>query len=753
MYGTASSLTQLTGDAANRFKRPPQGASEADDCPGRQALRGATQPMTLVPVRTSGVLSSCYSPTLLLVVADPYRWLEDPDSPETIKFVEAQNAITRPILDACPAREEIKSRLTQLLDYPRYWCPYKHGEKYYFYKNTGLQNQNVLYVQDTLDSEPRVFVDPNLFSEDGIVSLGSSKFSEDGKMFAYGLSKGGSDWVTIHFRDVETGVDYPDKLEKVKFSAMAWTHDNKGLFYARYPDSILKADGTETEAVHDQKIYYHRLKTDQSEDIMVCEFPEFPRWRLSFVVSDDGEWLYVMPREGTKENSLYYAKLSDLPGGEIKEKLKLYPIVPEMEAEYDYVANDGPLVYIRTNKDAPNYKLITIDLNHVEPTNWKTVLPQQERDVLDWVSPINTDQLVVCYIHDVTSRLQLCDLKTGCLQLTLPLELGTVTQCSGKRKHTELFYQFTSFLTPGIIYHCDLTQSPPKPKVFREIKLKDFDTSSYTTSQVFYPSKDGTKIPMFLVHKKELVKDGSRPALLYGYGGFNISLQPTFSVTRLVFIQHFGGVVAIPNIRGGGEYGEAWHNAGRLHNKQNVFDDFQASAEYLVKEGFTSHKKLIIEGGSNGGLLVGACINQRPELFGAAIAHVGVFDMLRYHKFTIGHAWVTDYGNAEEKEFFETLIKYSPLNNVRVPGGNVQYPATLLLTGDHDDRVVPLHSLKLIATLQETFRNCKKQTNPLVIRVDTKSGHGGGKPITKIIDEHTDIMCFYMQALNLVFKK
>ncbi|XP_063229852.1 prolyl endopeptidase [Bacillus rossius redtenbacheri] len=685
-------------------------------------------------------------------IADPYRWLEDPDSPETVRFVEQQNAVSRPFLDAYPARDRVKARLTELWNYPRYSCPRKHGDKYFFFMNTGLQNQSVLYVQNSLNAEPTVFLDPNLLSEDGTIALCSSSFSEDGKTFAYSLSKAGSDWVTIHFRDVDTGKDYPDVLKNVKFSPLAWTHDNKGLFYARFPESSTKADGTETESNLDQKLFYHVLNTSQSEDIMVVEFPDNPRWLMHVDVSDDGEYLFVMPQEGCKDNLLYCTRLADLPAGKITGRLELTQLVHKMEAEYQYVTNNGRIVFLRTNKDAPNYQLVAMNLDRPEPRHWRSVLRGQEKDVLDWVAPIAGDKMVVCYIRDVTSHLVLCDLETGSQLSALPLSLGTVTQFSGKRRYSEMFYLFTSFLTPAVIYHCDLSAGSPVTKVLRNTELKGFDASPFLATQKFYSSKDGARIPMFLVHRKDLVKNGSSPCLLYGYGGFNISIQPTFRVPRLVFLQHFGGVLAIPNIRGGGEYGEAWHNGGRFHNKQNVFDDFQSAAEYLIAEGYTSPNKLVIQGGSNGGLLVGACINQRPDLFGAAIAEVGVFDMLRFHKFTIGHAWTTDYGCSDDVEHFETLIKYSPLHNVHVAEDDVQYPATLLLTGDHDDRVVPLHSLKFIATLQATLGHVEKQTNPLMIYVDTKSGHGAGKPMSKVIEETTDILSFIGHALELEFR-
>ncbi|KAL7287872.1 hypothetical protein TKK_0017936 [Trichogramma kaykai] len=682
-------------------------------------------------------------------VKDPYKWLEDPDSEETKAYVDAQNAITQPFINACPKRDAIHDRLKQMWDYPKYSCPIKKGSKYYFFMNTGLQNQSVFYVQDSLDDEPRVFLDPNTLSADGTVALAGGKFSEDNTMYAYALSASGSDWNTIHFMNAKTGEKYPEVLEKVKCSGISWTHDNKGIFYSCYPDAVDTADGSETNKNENHKLRYHRIGTPITDDVTVAEFLDQPLWRVEGEVTDCGRWLIVIAQKECRDNLVFFTKIE---GKEINGKLPLTEVVGKLDADYEYIANSGTKAVFRTNKDAPNYKLIMVDLENFKENQWEweTLLPEHAHNVLDWATAVDGNKLFTCYIEDVKNVLSIHSLENGTLLKKLPLDVGTISGFSGHKKYSEIFYSFTSFLTPGIIYTMDL-KTEETPKVFREIKVKDFDASLYKTTQIFYSSKDGTKIPMFIVHKKDIVLDGSSPALLYGYGGFNVSIQPAFSVTRTVFLQHLNGVLAIPNLRGGGEYGEKWHNGGRFMNKQNVFDDFISAAEYLIENGYTTSQKLTIQGGSNGGLLVGACINQRPDLFGAAIAQVGVMDMLKFHKFTIGYAWTSDYGNPDEPEHFKNLIKYSPLHNVKAPSNGGQYPATLLLTADHDDRVVPLHSLKHIATLQHEIGKLPQQTNPLFIRIDVKAGHGRGKPTTKVIEESTDILSFMLQTLNLEF--
>eukprot|EP00047_Mylnosiga_fluctuans_P002519 m.224841 g.224841 ORF g.224841 m.224841 type:complete len:705 (-) comp11160_c0_seq1:70-2184(-) len=678
-------------------------------------------------------------------VADPYRYLEDPDAEETKAFVQAQNAISEPFLKGTDVREKFSARMTELYNYPKYSCPFKRGQRYFYYFNTGLQNHSVLYMQDSLDGEPRVLIDPNTLSEDGTTAMQYVSFSDDGRYLAYGLSEKGSDWATLKVRDVETGADLPDVLKWVKFSCLSWTHDGKGFFYNRYAQPQVSADaGTETETNVNQKLCYHVLGQAQDDDVLVYDMPEHPKWMSGLEVTDDGQYFILTISEGCDPvNRLLYA-----PAGPITGRIEFTKVVDNFDAQYEYISNDGPIFTFKTNLTAPRYRLIRADLTQGEAVQWTDVIPEAA-DVLEWAAAVNDTQLVLAYLRDVKSVLELRELESGKEILTFPLDVGHVPAFSGRRRDNAIFYKFTSFLEPGTIYRVDLTALPLTPVVFRTTTITGFDASRFTTSQVFVTSKDGTKFPMFIVSRKDTALDGANPTLLYGYGGFNISITPSFSVSRVILCQNLGGILAIANIRGGGEYGETWHKAGSLAHKQNVFDDFQAAAEYLIAHKYTSPAKLAINGASNGGLLVAACVNQRPDLFGCALASVGVMDMLRFHKFTIGHAWCTDYGCSDKADEFEWLIKYSPLHNVRPAA--TQYPAILILTGDHDDRVVPLHSLKLIATLQHVIGSLPNQTNPIMARIEVAAGHGAGKPTKKIIDEVADMYAFFARTLGAVW--
>ncbi|KAK7321832.1 hypothetical protein VNO77_32814 [Canavalia gladiata] len=696
-------------------------------------------------------------------IPDPYRWLENPDADEVKEFVQKQVALTDSVLKECECKGRLSETITKLFDHPRYNAPFRRANKCFYFHNTGLQPQSVLYMQDSLDAEAEVLLDPNALSEDGTVSLNTLSVSKDAKFLAYGLSSSGSDWVTIQLMRIHDKNVEPDTLSWVKFSSISWTHDGKGFFYSRYPaptDGEEVDAGTETNSNLHHELYYHFLGTDQSQDILCWRDAENPKYMFGASVTEDGKYVLLYIEEGCDPvNKLYYCSLSELPNGleGFQNENSLLPfvkLIDTFDAQYRTIANDDTVFTFLTNKDAPKYKLVRVDLK--EPNAWTDVIQESDKDVLESACAVNGNQLILSYLSDVKYVLQVRDLETGSLHHQLPIEIGTVDEISARREDSLVFIGFTSFLTPGIIYQCDLGTQNPDMKIFREIVVPGFDRSEFHANQVFVPSKDGTKIPMFVVAKKDIVLDGSHPCLLYGYGGFNISLTPYFSVSRIVLTRHLGVVFCIANIRGGGEYGEEWHKAGSLANKQNCFDDFISAAEYLVSSGYTQPRKLCIEGGSNGGLLVGACINQRPDLFGCALAHVGVMDMLRFHKFTIGHAWTSDYGCSDEEEEFQWLIRYSPLHNVRRPwekhpDQSIQYPSTMLLTADHDDRVVPLHSLKLLATMQYvlvTSLDNSPQTNPIIGRIECKAGHGAGRPTQKMIDEAAERYGFMAKMLD-----
>lgn len=661
-------------------------------------------------------------------VPDPYRWLEDPDSDETKAWVEAQNEVTFGYLGEIPAREQIKQRLTQLWDYEKFGIPFKEGNRYFYFKNDGLQNQSVLWTLTSLDAEPRVLLDPNKLSEDGTVALSGLSISEDGKLMAYGLSTSGSDWQEWKVRDVETCVDLPDQLKWIKFSGASWTQDNQGFFYSRYDEPN---EATKLEDVnYFQKLFFHQLGKPQSEDILVYHRLDQKEWGFNGGAGEDGRYLIVSVWRGTDpKNLVFYKDLTD-PGAQVVE------LISEFEANFSFIDNDGSVFWFSTDLDAPRSRVIAININNPSRDRWQEIIPQAA-ETLEGVGLLN-NQFVASYLKDAHTQIKIFDLNGSFIREVALPGIGSAGGFGGKRYDTETFYSFTSFTTPATIYRYNMISG--ESTVFRQPQV-DFNPDSYETKQVFYSSKDGTQVPMFISHKKGIQLDGNNPTFLMGYGGFGISLTPSFSVGVLVWME-MGGVYAVPNLRGGGEYGEEWHQAGTKLNKQNVFDDFIAASEWLIANGYTSEAKLAIGGGSNGGLLVGACITQRPALFGAALPAVGVMDMLRFHKFTIGWAWTSDYGSPDNPEEFQALYAYSPLHNLK-PG--TSYPATMITTADHDDRVVPAHSFKFAAALQATHTG----SAPVVIRIETKAGHGAGKPTAKIIEEAADKWAFLVRTLNI----
>ncbi|KZL48247.1 prolyl endopeptidase [Nodularia spumigena CENA596] len=663
------------------------------------------------------------------LVADPYRWLEDPDSAETRNWISAENQITFAYLNEIPAREKIKQRLTKLWDYEKYGIPFKEGNNYFYFKNNGLQNQSVLYTLKTLDAEPKVLIDPNKLSTDGTIALSGLAISENGKLLAYGLSTSGSDWQEWKVRDVETGEDLEDHLKWIKFSGASWTKDNQGFFYSRYDEPNEK---TKLEDVnYYQKLYYHQLGTPQSEDVLIYHRDDQKEWGFSGNVTEDGSYLIISVWLGTDAKNLVFYKDLTNPDAEVVE------LINQFEADYSFIEHDEHIFYLRTDLNAPRGRLIAIDTKNPAQENWQEIIPQSVA-TLESANILN-NQFVVDFLQDARTQIKIFGLNGALVrEVELP-GLGSAGGFGGKRDDTETFYSFTSFTTPGTIYRYNMVTG--KSELFRQSQV-DFNPDDYETKQIFYSSKDGTQVPMFITHKKGMQLDGNNPTYLYAYGGFNVSMTPSFSVSTLVWME-MGGVYAMPNIRGGGEYGEEWHQAGMKEKKQNVFDDFIAAAEWLIDNNYTRHARLAIAGGSNGGLLVGACMTQRPELFGAALPAVGVMDMLRFHKFTIGWAWVPEYGSPDKPEEFPALYSYSPLHNLK-PG--TAYPATLITTADHDDRVVPAHSFKFAATLQANHAG----DAPVLIRIETKAGHGAGKPTAKIIEEAADKWAFLVQTLEVI---
>ena len=665
-------------------------------------------------------------------VADPYRWLEDDvrKSTAVADWVAEQNKVTDAYLAKLPERDAIKKRITELWNYEKISAPSKTGGKYFFSRNDGLQNQNVLYVQDALDAVPRLLLDPNTLTKDGTVALAGFVPSDDAKYAAYGLADAGSDWNTWKVLDIATGKTLADDLRWIKFSSVSWTADSKGFFYSRFPEP--KAGETFQSLNLNMKLYYHRLGSPQADDVLVYHRPDQPKWGVGGGVTDDGRYLVISLNDGTT------SRKSRVLVRDLLEPLGLATeLIDNHDNKWTLVGNAGPVMYMMTDWNAPKMQLVAVDLRKPDPKDWKTLIPEA-KEKLESVSLVAN--LFVCsYLQDAKTAVKIYDTDGKFVRDVQLPGIGTASGFGGKPSDTETFYTFSSFATPPTVFRYDLITG--QSKLLRQAKVK-FDPSQYEVKQVFYPSKDGTKVPMFLAHKKGLKLDGTNPTLLYGYGGFNISLTPTFSISRVQWME-MGGVYALANLRGGGEYGDAWHRAGTKLTKQNVFDDFIGAAEYLVKEKYTSPKKLAVQGGSNGGLLVGAVICQRPDLFGAALPAVGVMDMLRFQRFTAGRYWVDVYGSSDDAAEFKALYAYSPYHNLK-PG--TAYPATLVTTADTDDRVVPGHSFKFGARLQE----CQAGSAPVLSRIETKAGHGAGKPTTKVIEEVADQWAFLVK--NLDFK-
>jgi prolyl oligopeptidase len=665
-------------------------------------------------------------------VADPYRWLEDDvrKSKDVEAWVEAENKVTNAFLESIPEREAIKQRSTDLWNYEKFSAPFKENGRYFFFKNNGLQNQNVLYVQDSLTGEPKMLLDPNTWSKDGTVALAGLEASDDAKYLAYGVAEAGSDWNTWHVFDVNTAKTLDDELKWVKFSGASWTRDNKGFYYSRFPEP--KKDAAFQDLNLNMKLYYHKVGTPQGEDKLAYERPDNPKWGVGGTVTEDGKFLVISVNDGTtsRKSWIAYQDLSD-------PNSKPVDLVPDHENKLFLLGNDGGVFYFLTDYKAPKMQVVAIDSKKPGRENWKTIIPEA-KEVIDDANLVG-DRFVVSYLKDAKTAVKVYGLDgTFVRDVELP-GIGTASGFGGKRSDTETFYSFSSFATPPSIYRYDIKTG--ESKLLRQAKVK-FDPADYEVKQVFYASKDGTKVPMFIAHKKGVKLDGNNPTLLYGYGGFNISLTPGFSVSRLQWME-MGGVLAVANLRGGGEYGDEWHRAGTKLQKQNVFDDFIAAGEFLIQEKYTSNKKLAIQGGSNGGLLVGACMTQRPDLYGACLPAVGVMDMLRFQKFTAGRYWVDDYGSSDNSAEFNELYKFSPYHAL-LKNGPQKYPATMVTTADHDDRVVPGHSFKFAAALQAN----QAGPAPVLIRIETKAGHGAGKPTSKAIEEVADQWAFLVKTLD-----
>lgn len=664
-------------------------------------------------------------------VADPYRWLEKADEPEVLAWSEAQNARARAYLDTITVRERLNQRLTELWNYPKYSAPNRKGSRYFHDENSGLQNQAVMYVSDSPREQGRVVLDPNTLSADGTRALSNRAISKDGALMAYGISESGSDWQEVKIRaitnDPRDDQDYSEVLKWTRYASIAWRHDNAGFYYNRYPepDSVVEEDRNNYN-----RVYWHTIGMPQAKDHLIYEDPDNKELGFAPHITYDGQYLLLIVHHGTDtRNRVYYREVAS-DGAFVR-------LLNKFDASYDFVGNEGPIFYFHTTLDAPRGRIIAIDINQPERASWHEVVAEGE-DVIDFVLLVNR-QFVVIYKHDARHCIQLYTLQGNPGgEIELPTH-GSIVGISGRPEDCEFFLSFTSYLYPTGTYHYDFSSGTLSQ--LRAPQLT-FDPTQYITEQVFYPSKDGTRIPMFLTYKKGLARDGNNPTLLSGYGGFNISRMPVFTVTNLLWVEN-GGIYAVANLRGGGEYGEDWHHAGMLEKKQNVFDDFIGAAEWLIANDYTSTPRLAIAGGSNGGLLVGACMVQRPELYGAVVCRVPVTDMLRFHKFTIGRYWIPEYGDAEQNaEHFKFLYAYSPLHNIEAGRA---YPPIMIMTADTDDRVVPAHSKKFAATLQAA----QKGENPVLLRLEMKAGHGIGKPTAKMIEEESDMLAFLSKTLKM----
>lgn len=695
-------------------------------CSSDSTRQDEAQPEFGYPLAARGAQLDTYHGT---AVEDPYRWLERVDDPRTRQWVKSENALAQPYLEAIPAREAIKQRLTQLWNYERYEIPVQRAGRYFYRRNDGLQNQSVLYVADSLQAQPRVLLDPNTLSKDATIALGEIVPSPDGKVLAYSLSDGGTDWRTWHFRDVASGTDLPDVLRFIKFALVSWTADSRSVYYARYP---LRADGSGDDGKQ-REVYWHKMGTAQEVDERVFKVVDHPTRNPYAAVSDDGRYLILGLYDGSQSSGIYYRTLGPdgAPSGEVVRLFDTF------EADYEFVAEIDDTFYVHTTAEAPNSQLIAVPATSAERKNWRAVIPQSADAMI--ATSIVGGRIFAQYLQDAHSVVRATDLNGNALyEVKLP-GFGQASGFYGDVKDNETFFTYTDFLTPQSVSRLDVATG--EVTLFRAPKLA-VDTGAYVTQQVFYRSKDGTRVPMFIASKRNLVKDGQTPVMLYGYGGFNLAQQPQFSVPVLVWLE-MGGAFAVANLRGGSEYGEAWHSAGTKLQKQNVFDDFIAAAQFLIDEKYTSTPKLAIRGRSNGGLLVGAALTQRPDLFGAALPAVGVLDMLRYHTPSANaRQWSSDYGLSENEAEFRAMYAYSPVHNVR-PG--TCYPPTLVTTADHDDRVVPWHSYKFAAQLQRA-QGC---SNPVLLRVETRAGHGTGKPVWMEIEDFADQWAFLVKTLHM----